>query len=50
MAITIFHKVVNKVVVNNNVNISIGKKKTKPQTLKINATTRSQYDRSVEKS
>ena len=51
MAITIFHKVVNnKVVINNNKQITIGRKpKPKPQTLKVNAITRSQYNRQVEK-
>ena len=52
MAVTLFHKVVNKTTVNikNNVHITIGNKpKQKPQTLKLNAITRSQYDRSVSK-
>ena len=51
MAVTLYHKVINNynVKINNNVNITIGKKKPKPQTLKLNAITRSQYDRKVSK-
>lgn len=50
MAVTIFHKVTNNIKIVNNVKVTIGKKpKPKPQTIKLNAITRSQYDREVSK-
>ena len=52
MAVTIFHKHINREIVNikNNVHITI-KKKPKPKidNYKLNVITRSQYDREVSK-